>query len=70
MPFLQLLESSVKQAELRDLPTAYDLWGSYIGAVLDAHGGNRTLAAKTLGIDRRTLYRWIRESPGTRAAAE
>jgi DNA-binding phage protein len=29
----------------------------YIGKVLDAVAGNKTLAAQVLGVDRRTLYR-------------
>jgi len=31
----------------------------YIGQVLDALGGNKTSAARVLGVDRRTLYRWL-----------
>jgi transcriptional regulator of acetoin/glycerol metabolism len=31
-------------------------------AALEANGGNRTLAAKQLGISRRTLHRKLRES--------
>jgi two-component system response regulator HydG len=33
----------------------------YILHVLDAVGGNRTLAARTLGLDRKTLYRKLRQ---------
>jgi len=33
----------------------------HIARVLDGHGGNRTAAARTLGIDRKTLWRKIRE---------
>jgi transcriptional regulator with PAS, ATPase and Fis domain len=33
----------------------------YIDRVLRHHGGNRTAAAKTLGIDRKTLWRKMRE---------
>jgi len=39
----------------------------YIAHVLEATGGNKTLAAKTLGFDRKTLYRKLKES---RTAAE
>jgi DNA-binding NtrC family response regulator len=40
-----------------DLPTLDELEERYIVHVLDAAGGNRTRAARMLGIDRRTLYR-------------
>jgi DNA-binding NtrC family response regulator len=33
----------------------------HIARVLRHHAGNRTAAAKTLGIDRKTLWRKIRE---------
>jgi DNA-binding NtrC family response regulator len=33
----------------------------YVLHVLDAVGGNRTLAARTLGLDRKTLYRKLRQ---------
>ncbi len=39
------------------LPTLDELERRYLGHVLAAVGGNRTRAAETLGIDRRTLYR-------------
>ncbi len=40
-----------------DLPTLDQLEQRYILHVLEAAGGNRTRAARMLGIDRRTLYR-------------
>jgi DNA-binding NtrC family response regulator len=40
-----------------DLPTLDQLEQRYIVHVLEAAGGNRTRAARMLGIDRRTLYR-------------
>lgn len=45
----------------------------YILRVLDAFGGNRTLAARALGLDRKTLYRKLEqyrlESGGQKGAA-
>jgi len=40
-----------------DLPTLDELERRYIGKVLGAMGGNKSQAAKVLGLDRRTLYR-------------
>lgn len=40
-----------------ELVTMNEVERRYIGRVLEAVGGNRTLAAKTLGFDRKTLYR-------------
>jgi two-component system response regulator HydG len=36
---------------------------NYTRHVLDAVGGNRTLAARILGLDRKTLYRKLKEQP-------
>ena len=41
----------------RDLPKLSELERRYLIHVLEAVGGNRSRAAETLGIDRRTLYR-------------
>lgn len=38
-----------------------------IRAALDAHGGNRTRAARELGVSLRTLQRWLRESSALQA---
>lgn len=35
----------------------------HITDVLASVGGNRTKAAKILRIDRRTLYRWLKDHP-------
>jgi two-component system response regulator AtoC len=40
-----------------DLVPLEEVEKRYILRVLEAHGGNRTEAAKTLGLDRKTLYR-------------
>jgi two-component system response regulator HydG len=40
-----------------DLVALEEVEKRYILRVLEAHGGNRTEAAKTLGLDRKTLYR-------------
>ncbi|MCW8140856.1 MAG: sigma-54-dependent Fis family transcriptional regulator [Planctomycetota bacterium] len=43
-------------------PTIDELERRYIRKVLDAVGGNKTLAARTLGLDRKTLYRKLGRS--------
>ncbi len=43
-----------------DLVPLEDIERSYILRVLDAVSGNKTLAAKILGLDRKTLYRKLR----------
>ena len=40
-----------------DLPTLEEVEKRYIQRVLESVGNNKTLAAQTLGLDRRTLYR-------------
>jgi two-component system, NtrC family, response regulator AtoC len=40
----------------------------YVGRVMSAVGGNKTQAAKILGIDRRSLYRRLDGEPATRIA--
>jgi len=40
----------------------------YVLEVLRAMGGNKTRAAAVLGIDRRTMYRWVDATPGGRQA--
>ncbi len=44
------------------LPTLDELARRYIGRVMQASGGNKSRAAKTLGIDRRTLYRRLEDA--------
>jgi DNA-binding NtrC family response regulator len=41
----------------RELPPMHTVEGRYIRKVLAAVGGNKTMAARVLGFDRRTLYR-------------
>ncbi|MBN2429554.1 MAG: sigma-54-dependent Fis family transcriptional regulator [Deltaproteobacteria bacterium] len=43
------------------LPTLEQLERRYIGQILDQVGNNRTLAARILGVDRKTLYRKLKE---------
>jgi two-component system response regulator HydG len=47
------------------LPTLAEIEARYIRKVLDAVGGNKTLASRILGLDRKTLYRKLgrREDP-------
>ncbi len=40
-----------------------------IRAALREHGGNRTAAARALGVSRSTLYRWMRQRGGARPPA-
>jgi two-component system response regulator AtoC len=49
----------------QDLPSVEELRQAYIEYVLERVKGNRSRAARILGIDRRTLYRWL---PAKRAA--
>ena len=42
-----------------ELPTLDDLERRYIQQVLEATGGNKAQASRILGLNRRTLYRWI-----------
>jgi len=46
-------------ALFEDLPALDELERRYLLYILEVTGGNRTRAAETLGIDRRTLYRMI-----------
>ncbi len=43
------------------LPTLAEMERRYIDQVLDQVGGNQTLAARILGIDRKTLYRKLKD---------
>jgi DNA-binding NtrC family response regulator len=52
--------------DIETMPPLSDVERRYIERVLEAAGGNKTLAARVLGLDRRTLYRklerWNREA--------
>ncbi len=50
------------------LITLAELEGRYVRRVLAACGGNKTHAARVLGIDRRSLYRRLEEHPAPGAA--
>jgi len=52
-----------------DLVPVEEVERRYILHVLEASGGNKTLAARTLGLDRKTLYRKLRQY-GADAGAE
>jgi two-component system response regulator HydG len=45
----------------KDLPPMHVVEERYIRKVLEAVGGNKTLAAQVLGLDRRTLYRKLKQ---------
>jgi len=53
------VSTSVERPEqlFSDLPTLAELEARYLGHVLRSVGGNRSRAARVLGVDRRTLYR-------------
>ncbi|NVJ09037.1 sigma-54-dependent Fis family transcriptional regulator [Myxococcus sp. AM001] len=51
-----------------ELVTLEELERRYIHRVLEAVGGSRTLAARILGVDRKTLYRKLERDDGTRKA--
>ncbi len=51
------VESALMQSQLSSMITLDELVGRYIARVTEAAGGNKTLAAKVLGVNRRTLYR-------------
>ena len=45
---------------LPDLPSLEEVRRDYVVRLVDACNGNRTEAARILGIDRKTLYRMLR----------
>ena len=47
-----------------ELVTLSEMERRYVRRVLDACGGNKTQAARVLGIDRRSLYRRLEDRPG------
>jgi DNA-binding NtrC family response regulator len=53
--------SAAAPAELYDLPPLVEMEQRYIDQVLERVGGNRTLAAQILGVDRKTLYRRLKK---------
>jgi len=60
----------VPAEDLKYLPTSDEFEERYIGRVLKVVGGNKTQAAKILGVDRRTPYRKLEregEAPGPSA---
>jgi DNA-binding NtrC family response regulator len=57
------LEDFLGGAVRRQIPLA-EVESSYIRRVLDTVGGNKSRAARLLGIDRRTLYRKLEEGTG------
>lgn len=46
--------------EARDLAMA-DFMRAYLDRLLDAHGGNISIASRTAGVSRRTVHRWLAE---------
>lgn len=62
--------SSLPANSPQALPTLQEMEERYVLEVLDAVGGNKSAAARVLGVDRRTLYRKLEaiSVPGTREA--
>jgi DNA-binding NtrC family response regulator len=58
-PQIRAAARSPLSALFEDLPPLDELERRYLLYVLEVAGGNRTRAAETLGIDRRTLYRMV-----------
>ncbi|HLV77668.1 MAG TPA: sigma-54 dependent transcriptional regulator [Marinobacter sp.] len=50
-------------ANLSQWPTLEALQQDYVRRVMAAAGGNKQRAARILGINRRTLYRWLESTP-------
>jgi two-component system response regulator AtoC len=57
----QATEAFTSSEDPKDLPSMQIVEERYIRKVLNAVGNNKTLAAKVLGFDRRTLYRKLKE---------
>ena len=53
-----------------ELVTLAELERRYIARALEAAGGNKTLAAKILGLDRTTLYRKLSDTPPERESRD
>lgn len=51
-------------ASVARAPTLVELQVHYVHAVLEVCGGNKTHAARVLGIGRRSLYRWLARKVG------
>lgn len=49
--------------EVDDLPDLDSVKQAHVLYVLEACGGNRSLAARILGVDRKTLYRRLARQP-------
>jgi len=56
------IDALLSESARSSIPLA-DLERLYVRRVLESHGGNKSSAAKVLGIDRRTLYRRLNGSP-------
>ncbi len=56
------LETLLGRGSHRDVPLE-EVERAYVRRVLDARGGNKAAAARSLGINRRTLSRKLRDSP-------
>ena len=53
------IEKLSRETPLHEHPTLAQVERAYTARVIAAAGGNMSLAARVLGIDRRTLYRTV-----------
>ncbi|MFL1406018.1 sigma-54-dependent transcriptional regulator [Marinobacter sp. M1N3S26] len=58
------VESEADDGSIAHWPTLDALQQDYVGKVMKAVGGNKRRAAQILGINRRTLYRWLDSTGG------
>jgi two-component system response regulator HydG len=63
-PALGVPDAIAPGDDLSTLPTLAEVEDRYLRRVLEAVGDNKTLAAKVLGIDRKTLYRKLGRGEG------
>lgn len=56
--------AQLEEGSLSDWPTLERLQQEYVGKVMTAVDGNKRRAAQILGINRRTLYRWLEQQGG------
>ncbi len=40
-------------------PTFYEMKKAYVHLIISRYKGDKTAAAKVLGMDRKTIYRWL-----------
>lgn len=58
---LSVLQGALPAGGIRPLDF---MLGAYVRAAVEAHHGNKSHAAKALGIDRRSVYRYLAKTKG------